>query len=72
MQQEIIQLLKLAEERNVEINDVAAWQWWVLRQAAKPDGDCLVLEDHRFRKKPRAKPHQGSSTDLSDATLYET
>ena len=71
MQQQIIQLLKHAEERDVEINDVAAWQWWVLQQVAKPEGDCLVLEDFRFRKRPRAKPVPGSTTDLSDATLYE-
>jgi hypothetical protein len=79
MQQEIVQLLKRAEELNAEINDVAAWQWWILRQAVdgsqvvrnKVEGDTLVLEEYRFRKKPRSAPRQGS-VDLSDSTLYDT
>lgn len=79
MQQEIVQLLKRAEELNHEVNDVASWQWWVLRQAVdasqvrrdKVDGDTLTLEDYCFRKKPRGKPQPGS-VDLSDPTLYDS
>jgi hypothetical protein len=79
MQHEVIELLKRAGERNAEVYDVAAWQWWILTNVVnaraitrdKTEGETLIFEGFRFHKLPPPTPAPGSRADLSDPTIYE-